>query len=144
MTISFLRAVGIGQLAHLDRVIAGDDGGGLQHEATGGAAADETGFGAGDAGEFATGGTVEVVDVDHDPGSPGHELKGLGAGASAAEAGDGTRGVDDGRDADALIQGVYVKSGSAVGHGFLLRRDASSWVLTARYYINIKYEGGVW
>ena len=87
-------ALGVGQPPHLYRIASGDAGRCLEQQAASRTATDQAGFGAGEASDFLSGFLVELVDVDHDPRGMGHLLQHFGPGASAAEAGHGTGGVD--------------------------------------------------
>ena len=101
-----LHAVGFGQAVHLCGVAAGDAGGGLEEQSTGGAAADHGGFCADQARDLLAGPAVQFVDVDHDAGCAGHLLQHLGAGAGAAESCNRAGCVDDRGDAEAAV-GVF-------------------------------------
>ena len=107
---------------HPGRIAAGNAGGSLEEETAGGATGDEAGFGAGKTGDFDAGFFVELVDVNHYAGGAGHLRQHFGAGAGAAEAGDGAGGVDDRVHAEAAVGGFGGGDGLLLGRqGGLLR-----------------------
>ena len=51
---------------------------------------------------------IQVIHVNHYAGRLFHQLQGLGPGARPAQAGDGTGGVDDGLDTQALVKRIDI------------------------------------